>query len=166
MFTSSVIIEALRALTDESCPIPEPIMRTALIAAQSHVEVRRFIVSDLIPILAKRKAWETAPRVWDGVVRGIRLYANLSCSEPTLRSILGVPGKVLRAVVDGTAQEREVITGLLKKYLATLTSADRIVCLLGQQSVPGDANATVHAELDLELDTDKMEIVHRIESSK
>lgn len=75
---------------DSLRPLPRGIMRTAIRATQTYPELRKFVLSFLMPKLMKMKVWVTSPKVWDGIVVGVKALTMSKDAEATLRAVLGV----------------------------------------------------------------------------
>jgi hypothetical protein len=129
-FTAEVVKEALAVLQNDEIPAI-PLMRTAILSAQSYPELKKFVLNETIPAMVERKVWEVAPKVWEGVIFGIKnlIPAFSKSVEQSLRALLRVPGAQLRAVFK-VASSVKVI---LSQYYITLSSEEK-----SELSDPGD----------------------------
>ncbi|KAJ1402692.1 Symplekin tight junction protein C terminal-domain-containing protein [Ochromonadaceae sp. CCMP2298] len=114
-FSGEVIKDALRTMLADPVP-PYALMRTAILSAKSFTEVSRFVLSDVIPALVRRRAWSLAPSLWDGVMHAAKNLAAAGAknSELTLRALLGVPAVQLRGVLKVAPQVKAAMAKLLK----------------------------------------------------
>lgn len=118
-FSGEVMRDALKAmLTDD--PLPYALMRTAILSAQSFSEVKRFVLSDVIPQLVRRRVWSVAPKLWDGVVFGAKNLATTGFknSELTLRALLGIPAVYLKYLLKVAPTVKPAMGKLLKTLSA------------------------------------------------
>ena len=99
---SAVTEAALKLLKDESLAPPFQIMRTLLLACRIMPDVKKFMLMEAIPRLARRRAWDIAPRVWDGVLHAMKKYfaGSRDGVESMLRTILGLPMKQYKIVLE------------------------------------------------------------------
>lgn len=109
----SIIVEAsLKLLLDDSMTPPVQIMRTLLLACRIMPEVMKFMLSEAIPRLARRRTWISAPRVWDGVLHAMKKYFSASLRdgvESLLRTILGLPPKQFNIVLQLCGPDIKVV---------------------------------------------------------
>lgn len=121
-FSGEVLKEALKTMLAEEVP-PNALMRTAILSAQSFGEVKRYVLSDVIPHLVRKKVWTVAPKLWDGVVYGAKNLAakDNKNSELTLRALLGVPALQLRSLLTVAPDVKQAMGKLLK----TLSTEER-----------------------------------------
>ena len=120
----AVVAEAaLKLLTDDSAPPPFQIMRTLLLACRTMPEVMKFMLSEAIPRLARRKSWTTAPRVWDGVLHAMKKYYSATSREGVeslLRTILGLPVKQFKTVLQlCDANLKDILKTSVKTFSVT-----------------------------------------------
>jgi hypothetical protein len=99
-YSSDVIKEALLALLKDEIP-SFALMRTAFLAGQAHTELKKLMMMEIIPAMIKKKVWASAPKVWDGVLYGVKNFiAGYSKSvEPTLKALVTIPGSQLRPLL-------------------------------------------------------------------
>ena len=128
-FSGEVLKEALKTMLTEEVP-PNALMRTAILSAQSFGEVKRYVLSDVIPHLVRKKVWVVAPKLWDGVVYGAKNLAakDNKNSELTLRALLGVPAAQLRSLLAVAPDVKQAMGKLLK----TLSTEERIDVVSGK----------------------------------
>mmetsp|Transcript_685 Transcript_685/g.970 ORF Transcript_685/g.970 Transcript_685/m.970 type:complete len:745 (+) Transcript_685:1111-3345(+) len=123
-FSGEVIKDALRKMvTDDQLAPPYALMRTAILSAQSFAEVKRFVLSDVIPSLVRKRVWLSLPKLWDGVIHGARNLAatGFKNSELTLRALLGIPAKQLK----GLLRAAPAVKVAMAKLLKTLSSEEK-----------------------------------------
>lgn len=131
-FSAEVVKDALRSLLQDEEPA-FALMRTAILAAQSFPEVKKFVLSEVVPSLVRRRAWSVAPKVWDGVVFAVKTFATaagVKTSEQTLKSVMSIPGAQLRAVIKAAP----TIVVPLAKLLRSLSESEREEVLSGRFS--------------------------------
>lgn len=121
-FSGEVIKEALKTMLADEVP-PTALMRTSILSASSFSEVKRFVLSDVIPQLVRKKVWSVAPKLWDGVVFGVKKVAVMDTKnlELTLRALLGVPAPQLRSLLAVVPDVKQAMGKLLK----TLSTEER-----------------------------------------
>lgn len=126
-----VVEAASKLLSDESMAPPFQIMRTLLLACRIMPEVMKYMLSDAIPRLARRRAWESGPRVWDGVLHAMKKYYNAPSRdgvESLLRTILGLPMKQFKIVLKLSGGN---IKSVLAAAVRTYSIAERTEVLSG-----------------------------------
>lgn len=116
-FTGDVIREAISMMSDDE-NLPVALIRTALLASKAHNDVKKYVLVDLIPKLIRRKIWITTPVHWEGVKMYIKTYATpqqpANVMEPTLRSILALPGLQLKSIIALSPHIKSLLSKLLK----------------------------------------------------
>ena len=112
------------------------LMRTAIMGAKSHSDVKKFVVTDVIPRLIRKKIWESQPKIWDGVVLATKNYSAHTDAEATLRSVLGLPIPQLKSVI----KVASAIKPLLKNILAAFSTTERDDVLSGRWMGVEDAD--------------------------
>jgi len=95
--------ETLTDLLSDAVPA-QVLMRTAIRAAQIYSEIKKFVLSTVVPNLIKKKVWLIAPKVWEGIAPCVKMLIkddakDLRDSEATLRCLLGLPGPQLKLVL-------------------------------------------------------------------
>ncbi len=128
-FSGEVLKEALKTMLTQEVP-PTALMRTAILSAQQFSEVKRFLLSDVIPHLVRKRVWSIAPKLWDGVVFGVKKFATSDnkTSELTLRGLLGVPAPQLRGLLEVAPD----IKPLMGKLLKTLSADEKNEVVTGR----------------------------------
>lgn len=159
VFTGDAIRDALSKLVDD--PVMSKVLaRTALIAGQTHQDVKRYILNDFLPAMIRRKIWSTAPLQWKGVVMCIKKFVlkgyAQSAIEPTLRAVFGLPGPQLKA----TLAESEDLKGHLVKLLKTLSPAEREEVTSGRWV--GIAPTVAEGDEPIPMDSEKTRIVSEL----
>lgn len=127
-FGAEVVKEGLRALLSDAVPA-FPLMRTAILAGQVSPDVKRFVLTDVVPALVGKRAWLSAPKVWDGVVFAVKSvpatgFRNL---DQTVASLLELPGAQLRALLKAAPSATQPLASAL-----SLLGAERIAELTQQ----------------------------------
>lgn len=127
-FRSEVLREAMTDLLADEVPA-QALMRTAILAAQSHGnEMKKFMLSDVVPSIIRKKVWTTAPKVWDGVAHAVKSLAEHKNAEPTLRCLLGLPKAQLRAILKAAPKAKAP----LGKLLNALSAEEKEECTSGK----------------------------------
>lgn len=128
-YSGEVVKEALKTMLADDVP-PHALMRTAILSAQSFSEVKRFVLSDVMPQLVRKRVWVTAPKLWDGVVYGAKnlAAAGFKNSELTLRALLGVPVAQLK----GLLRVAPTVKAAMGKLLKTLSTEERDEAVSGK----------------------------------
>ena len=98
IFNAEVLRETLGELVKDE-PIPIPFMRTVILATQAMPEMKKYVLHEVVPKLISRQVWDTAPKIWDGVVMFMKSAVSHREAEPTLRGILGLPYPQLHAIL-------------------------------------------------------------------
>ena len=126
-FKSDVIKEAVTTLLDDPVP-PKALMRTVILAAQSLPDIKKFVLTIVIPKLILLRTWDIAPKVWDGVVMCVKVMGGHKDSEPTIRALIGLPLAQIRGVLKAAPD-----TGVyLARLLRTLSPEEREEVLSGK----------------------------------
>ncbi|CAE7580546.1 Sympk, partial [Symbiodinium microadriaticum] len=97
-FKSDVIKEAVTTLLEDPVP-PKALMRTVILSAQSLPDIKKFVLTVVVPKLILMRTWDLAPKVWDGVVMCVKVMAGNKDSEPTIRALIGLPLPQLRGIL-------------------------------------------------------------------
>jgi hypothetical protein len=128
-YSGEVIKEALRTMLADEVP-PHALMRTAILSSQSFGEVKRYVLSDVMPQLVRKRVWVTAPKLWDGVVYGAKNLAatGFKNSEFTLRALLGVPAAQLK----GLLRVAPTVRTAMGKLLKTLSTEEKEEAVSGR----------------------------------
>ena len=71
-------------------PLPRSIMRTAIRSTQSYPDLKKYVLTTLMPNLMKFRVWTEESKIWDGIIVGIKALGLNKDAEPTLRAVLGV----------------------------------------------------------------------------
>jgi hypothetical protein len=136
-FGGEVIKECLRTLLQDAVP-PFALMRTAILSAQSFADVKKFVLSDVVPQLLLKSVWNSSLDLWKGVVLVAKNFASSSGAfksntEHTLRALLTVPPVHLRALLKAAPNTKPLLASLLLGC-----SAEERLQLLGPEG--GDAD--------------------------
>ena len=109
-FTSTVVKDVLQTLLQDEIP-PYALMRTATLSAQSFSELKKVVLMEIIPSLVRKAVWTTAPKLWEGVIHGLKSLLKLTknVKKPLAKYFQGL-----------AAEERdEVLSGRALKQLST-----------------------------------------------
>jgi hypothetical protein len=137
-----VLREALTDLLTDDVPA-QALMRTAILAAQSYGnEMKKFMLSDVVPKVIRKKVWSTAPKVWDGVPHAVKILGEHKSAEPTLRCLLGLPKAQLKAVLKAAPKVKPP----LGKLLAALSAEEKDECVSGRWAGIHEGDGAVDAE--------------------
>ena len=144
-YSGEIVKDALRTMLPDDPP-PYALMRTAILSAQSFSEVKRFVLSDIIPQLVRRMVWTTAPKLWEGVVYGAKNLAasGFKNSEYTLRALLGVPVAQLKSLL----RVAPTVKAAMGKLLKTLSAEEKEEVISGKWAglTGEDSDTTVSEE--------------------
>jgi hypothetical protein len=126
---ANVVESCQQMLADKSQAPPVQIMRTLLLASRTFGDVLRYMLSEAIPTIVRRRGWESAPRVWSGVLHAVKKYFSGPAKDGTegmLRALLGLPPKQLSIVLqvcgggsDGAAVAAATTAGQSLKVVLT-----------------------------------------------
>ncbi len=121
-FTGDVIREALSRLLQDETPA-QTLMRTAILSFNTAVsggEVKKFVLTELIPTLVRRKTWVSAPKVWDGVVylMNIKTLSTNKDTDMSVLSVLSMPVGPLRALIKAAPNAKIMFTRCLRSLSA------------------------------------------------
>lgn len=114
-FTGDVVQDALNVLAQDE-QLPDMIMRTAIIGYQTHSELKSYVLTTLIPALMKRSSpcWDSAPKVWDGVVYVLNKLCSHKDVEATLKVLLHIPLQHLKGAMEGAPNSKPVVGSYFK----------------------------------------------------
>lgn len=90
--------------------------------------MKKFILSDVMPSLIRKRVWNSAPKVWDGVSHGVKIFAEHKSAEPTLRCLLGLPGLQLKSILKVAPKVKPLLASLLK----ALSAEEKEECVSGR----------------------------------
>ena len=135
-FKADTIKEVLRSLLLDEVPVL-PIMRTAIRCSQTlGLDVRLFVVGEVIPALIKKQVWISSPRVWEGVAFAAKMLIEqkeidfgLATVKDLMRAVLSLPLQQLQCVVQNAPKLKAPIL----EYANTL-DADGKYDLIGRNS--------------------------------
>lgn len=155
-FKGDVIRDTLFELIKDETP-PLLLMRTAILSAQKYQEIRRVVLTDIIPNLIRRKVW-TLPgaKVWEGVCHCVKILCNHKDAEMTLRCILSLPTAQLKLVLKIAPAAKEPLAKILK----LLSSSETTEVLSGRWAGLG----TGKVGEALHMDTDKTKIIKELKA--
>ena len=135
-FKADIIKEVLSCLLLDEVPAL-PIMRTAIRCSQTlGLDVRLFVVGEVIPALIKKQVWITSPRVWEGVAFAAKMLIEqkevdfkVATVKDMLRAVLGLPLQQLQCVL----QNAPKLKSPLLEY-ANALNADEKYDVIGRNS--------------------------------
>lgn len=160
-FSGEVIRDALKSMLSDD-PLPYALMRTAILSAQSFSEVKRYVLSDVIPQLVRRRVWAVAPKLWDGVVFGAKNLATTGFknSELTLRALLGIPAVQLKYLL----KVAPTVKPAMGKLLKTLSAEEKEEVTSGRWAGISyeEEHAGVAAEVIAKQESDKQKLLKEI----
>ena len=87
--------------------------------------MKRFVLTDVIPAIIRKRVWESVPKVWEGVPHAIKSLADHKYAEPTLRCILGLPKAQLKVILK-TAPKAKLALGKLLQSLSPVEKEEVI----------------------------------------
>jgi hypothetical protein len=121
-YTGEIIREALHILSEDEVPV-YALMRTAILASQSYADVKRYVLTDMIPQMISKQVWTTAPKIWEGVVYVLKNFvvAGYKHCDQTLKSLLTLPGTQLKSILKVAAN----LKPLFAKYVQALPAEER-----------------------------------------
>ena len=130
-FGGEVIKECLRSLLQDDVP-PFALMRTAILSAQSFADVKKFVLSDVVPLLVQKAVWNSSTDLWKGVIFVAKNFASSTGAfkvntEQSMRALLMVPTQHLRALLKAAPN----VKPLLGTALQSLSAEDRLPLLAG-----------------------------------
>ena len=139
--------------------LPRGMMRTAALATRAYPSTKKFVLATLLPQLMKFKAWNF-PKIWEGVAYCVKSLSSSKDSEPTLRSILGLPGQQMKVVVEVAVDIKPHLNKLIKSF-----SREEYVEVLSGQWLFGDESdkSCIDESGGLKLDAEKSQILKSIE---
>ena len=147
------IREALAELLKDELPCLL-LMRTAIVASMSLNEIRRFVLSEVIPNLLKKQVWANAKckAIWDGICHFVKKFATNKDAEQTLRCLLGLHGAQLKVVL----RVAPTAKAPLGKTLKALSAAEKEDVLSGRWA---GLDVSSKAGETAKLDADKQKII-------
>lgn len=112
--------DAIKTMLEDEL-LPVALVRTALLASKAHSDVKKFLLSDFIPTLIKRKVWIGGTEHWVGLQHCVKNYAvsqsvGQNIVEPTYRAILGLPGVQLKSLLTAAPTIKPALSKLLKVF--------------------------------------------------
>lgn len=128
--------------------------------------MKKFMLSDIIPNLIRKRVWLSAPKIWDGVNHALKIFAEHKNAEPTLRCILGLPGAQLKGVFKAAPKVKVPLANLLK----ALSAEEREEAVSGKwagllvSNVEGDGG-TGPAPSSIPIDIEKLKILKELSPS-
>lgn len=132
------------------------LMRTAIVASMNLGEVRKFVLTDVIPDLVRKQVWaKTQSRsIWEGVCHFVKRFSGSKDVEQTMRCLLGLPTAQLKVLIK-LAPTAKAAMG---KTLKGLSAADKEEVLSGRWA---DLDTTTQKGEKAVLDSDKNKIINQ-----
>jgi len=165
-YTAEVVKDALKIMLAEAVP-PYAMMRTAILSGQSFGEVKKFVLSDVIPSLVRRSIWVDSPKLWDGVCVATKNFAVGGVNaEATIRALLGIPAAQLRALLRVAPNVKAVMAKVLKALAPEerdeVVSGRRVgVTATAMETGEATSNTTTAADI-AKSEADKLRLVKDI----
>jgi hypothetical protein len=121
-FSAEVVKESMLTLQGDLIP-PFALMRTAILSSQSFPEMKKFVLTDTIPSMLKKKVWEIAPKVWEGVIFGLKnlVTASNKFTDETFQALLTIPGVQLKSILKVASN----ITPLIAQFCKNLSREEK-----------------------------------------
>jgi Symplekin tight junction protein C terminal len=118
--------------------------------------MKKFILSDVVPSLIRKRVWNLAPKVWEGVNHAVKIFAEHKNAEPTLRCLLGLPGIQLKSILKAAPKVKPLLGSLLK----ALSAEEKEESLTGKWA--GIAVETVESTGVPVVDAEKAKIIKEL----
>lgn len=118
--------------------------------------MKKFILSDVMPSLIRKKVWNSAPKVWDGVSHGVKIFSEHKNAEPTLRCLLGLPGLQLKSILKVAPKVKPLLGSLLK----ALSAEEKEECVSGRFA--GLISDVTDPVVDAVVDSEKSKILKEL----
>ena len=98
---------------------PFALMRTAILSAQSFADVKKFVLSDVVPLLVQKAVWNSSTDLWKGVIYVAKNFASSTGAfkantEQTMRALLMVPTQHLRALLKAALNVKSLLAAALQ----------------------------------------------------
>ena len=121
--------------------------------------MKKFILNDVMPSLIRKRVWNSAPKVWDGVNHGVKIFAEHKSAEPTLRCLLGLPGLQLKSILKVAPKVKPLLGSLLK----ALSTEEKEDCISGKfAGLLNDVNVTDSVVGGAVVDNEKNKILKEL----
>ena len=164
-FDRETIKETLFNLTEDEEPCTN-VMRTGILSANKISDVKKFLLSDIIPKMIKKKVWTFPGKtgkypVWNGVVISIKNYAeqkdasSMAAAEQMLRCVLSLPALQLKQVIK--AGQDKGVKETLAKLMKALSTREKDEIVSGRH---------VWADAPKQIDKDKEKIITDLQNTK
>ena len=109
--------------------------------------------------LIRKRVWNSAPKVWDGVNHGVKIFAEHKSAEPTLRCLLGLPGLQLKSILKVAPKVKPLLGSLLK----ALSTEEKEDCISGKfAGLLNDVNVTDSVVGGAVVDNEKNKILKEL----
>ena len=120
-------------------------------------EMKKFMLSDVIPSLIRKRVWIVAPKVWEGVSHALKLFSEHKNAEPTLRCLLGLPGIQLKGILKIAPKVKPLLGTLLK----SLSAEEREETISGKWAGLLIENNNIENAIPV-VDTEKLKILKEL----
>ena len=121
--------------------------------------MKKFMLSDVIPSLIRKKIWNTVPKVWEGVNHALKLFAEHKNAEPTLRCLLGLPGIQLKSLFKIAPKVKPLLSTLLK----SLSTDEKAETISGQWAgLVGEKEKDGAVQIEPVVDAEKLKILKEL----
>ena len=124
-FSADVLKDALSKLLEDSVVV-NFFMRTIILSYNAHPELKKFVLSEVLPTLVRKRVWVASKSVWEGVPIAMKALATSRDAEPSLRAMLCLPGPQLQTLL-----KFKEIKAPLVKVLKALSESERVEVLSG-----------------------------------
>lgn len=118
--------------------------------------MKKFVLSDVVPSLIRKRVWNLAPKVWEGVNHAVKIFAEHKNAEPTLRCLLGLPGIQLKSILKAAPKVKPLLGSLLK----ALSAEEKEESLTGKWA--GIAVESVDSTGATAVDAEKAKIIKEL----
>jgi hypothetical protein len=129
-YKSEIMKEALTILMNDDQP-SLILIKTVIVSSQNYDDVKKFVLSKLVPCFIKKKLWLTSSYL-KGISNIVQYLIKVSKDYPkaevTLKCLLGLPGTQLKSILKNSPVVKTQLAILLK----SLSSTDKKDCLSGK----------------------------------
>ena len=159
------IVESLKTMIAEvdNVPLPHGMVRTAILASNKYVEVKKYVLTTYLPALMRLRVWQMPPiqsisSIWDGVAHAVKNKISSAEIEPTLRAVLGLPAPQMKEIVAVVEEIKEPLRRLMK----TFSKEEYVEVLSGKWLFGVENEGSISGEGQLCLGREKEEIVKNL----
>lgn len=119
-YSGEVIRDCLRNLCADAVPV-FALMRTAILASNTFAEIKKMVLVEVIPALIENRVWQSASKVWEGVLYYMKTITASKQLETSLLALCAIPGVQLKALFKVAPAAK----GLMAKLLQGLSVEER-----------------------------------------